>query len=146
MLAMIPMGSVMKRRRCTVKIALAQMQISSDREENYRKTLEFIRRAAENGAELVCFPEIQLSPFFPQYPGRDANEYAMRLEDEHARGICEACRENRMTEKPWRWGATRKSCCWRRLIFPAHRKGAASGLIQHFAEPNCMSEGSAVWY
>ena len=33
-----------------MRIALAQMQMSQDMESNYLKSLDFIRKAAENGA------------------------------------------------------------------------------------------------
>ena len=46
-----------------MKIALAQMKMSDNIKENYEKSLKQIRTAAENGADLICFPEIQLSPF-----------------------------------------------------------------------------------
>ena len=36
-------------------------------EENLEKSLSAIREAAMNGADMIVFPEIQLSPFFPQY-------------------------------------------------------------------------------
>ncbi len=52
-----------------MKITLAQMQMSMDMEENMRKTLAVIEHARLNSSNLVLFPEIQLTPFFPQYPG-----------------------------------------------------------------------------
>lgn len=50
-----------------MKIGLAQIALKDNIEVNFRKSLDFIRTAAESGADLVCFPELQLSPFFPQY-------------------------------------------------------------------------------
>ena len=50
-----------------MKIALAQMQMSNDIESNYQKSIKFIREAVEKRAQLVMFPEIQLTPFFQQY-------------------------------------------------------------------------------
>lgn len=58
-----------------MKIALAQMKMFRDIQTNYKKPIQLIREASEQGAELICFPEIQLSPFFPQYPDRDVSEY-----------------------------------------------------------------------
>ena len=77
----------------TVKIALAQMQMGGDMEQNYRKSLEQVRRAAELGAELICFPEIQLSPFFPQYEGRDAACWRIPWDSPWIRGFCDICRD-----------------------------------------------------
>ncbi|MBQ7757942.1 nitrilase-related carbon-nitrogen hydrolase, partial [Anaerotignum sp.] len=49
-----------------MKIALAQMKMAPDMEANYKKSVAMIEEAAKNGADLVCFPEVQLTPFFPQ--------------------------------------------------------------------------------
>ena len=65
-------GFVKEKR---MRIALAQMKMSSDIRSNYEKSLQFIRQAAENKAELICFPEIQLCPFFPQNLDRDVEQY-----------------------------------------------------------------------
>lgn len=76
-----------------MKIALAQMQMSQHIEENYAKSLRLIGAAAEQGADLICFPEIQLTPFFPQYEKRDVSEYLMSADSRYVKGICEKCRE-----------------------------------------------------
>ncbi len=41
-----------------MRIALAQMKMSSVIRSNYEKSLQFIRQAAENKAELICFPQL----------------------------------------------------------------------------------------
>ena len=43
------------------KIALVQMRSSEDKQENLKKSVEFIAEAASKGAELVCFPEFQMA-------------------------------------------------------------------------------------
>ena len=55
-----------------MKIALAQMKMERGLEANFLKSVRLIKDAAAQGAELVCFPELQLSPFFPQYPDQDS--------------------------------------------------------------------------
>lgn len=75
-----------------MKIALAQMKMSAHMGENQQKSLELIEEAARMGAELIMFPEVQLSPFFPQYEGFDASKYLISPEHPYIRGICEACR------------------------------------------------------
>jgi predicted amidohydrolase len=79
-----------------MKIALAQMQMSQDIESNYQKSLCFIREAAEKGAQLVMFPEIQLTPFFPQYENEDASDYVITFNHPYVKGICDVCRKNRI--------------------------------------------------
>lgn len=76
-----------------MRLAMAQMRMSDNVEENLEKSLRFMRSAKENGAELIFFPEIQLSPFFPQYEGRDAERYALTLDDPAVSVLRDACRE-----------------------------------------------------
>ena len=83
-----------------MKIALAQMQMSQDIESNYQKSLCFIREAAEKGAQLVMFPEIQLTPFFPQYENEDASDYVITFNHQYVKGICDVCRKNRIFASP----------------------------------------------
>ena len=83
-----------------MKIALAQMKMDTDIEKNFQKSLQFIREAAEKKADLICFPEIQLSPFFPQFPDCDVSEYAMTEDSSYVKGIRNACRENHIFVSP----------------------------------------------
>ena len=48
-----------------------------DLEQNLAKSLEFCDRAA--GSDLLFFPEIQLSPFFPRYKGLNGAQYLLTL-------------------------------------------------------------------
>ena len=81
-------------------LALAQMKMDSDPESNYKKTLQLIRRAAEKGSDMIVFPEIQLTPFFPQYPDSDVSEYVLSMDSPYIQGICDACRENHIYSSP----------------------------------------------
>lgn len=74
-----------------VKVAAAQIKISDDMEENYKKTLHYIWKASEHGAKFICFPEGQLSHYIPQYKGLKANNYAIGLDHPYIKGFCEAC-------------------------------------------------------
>ena len=75
-----------------MKIALAQMSMSIDKADNYKKTLTLMEEAHEKGADLIVFPEIQLSPFFPQYEKRNVDAYVDSIDDAYVRGIQQACR------------------------------------------------------
>ena len=83
-----------------MKIALAQMKLSEYINENYEKTLKLIHRAADYGVQLVCFPEIQLSPFFPQYEKQDASPWVISMDSPYLRGICNACRTSKIYAAP----------------------------------------------
>ena len=67
---------------------------------NLEKSLDHIRTAAENGAELVLFPEVHLTEFFPQYPAQKADEYEIALDSDIVRAFCAVCRENRVIAVP----------------------------------------------
>ena len=83
-----------------MKIALCQMQMSGDSEQNRRRSLEQIALAAQAGARLILFPEVQLSPFFPQYEGRDASGYCVAWDSPVIQAFRDACRENRIYASP----------------------------------------------
>lgn len=55
-----------------LRIALAQLASSPDREANLETCLDAMRRAAQGGAQLVAFPEVVLDRFFPQNRGDTA--------------------------------------------------------------------------
>ena len=76
-----------------MKLALCQMQTRDQMQDNLEQSLQFIREAAQNGADLVLFPEVQLTPFFPQYPGQDASGYAVIPESKTVRAFQHVCRE-----------------------------------------------------
>ena len=50
-----------------MRIGLVQMSMGSDMEANFQKSLAFMRDASKQGVDLICFPEVQLSQFFPQF-------------------------------------------------------------------------------
>ncbi|MBR1693703.1 MAG: carbon-nitrogen hydrolase family protein [Lachnospiraceae bacterium] len=83
-----------------MKLALAQMEMGSDMESNFKKSIRLMRDAAKQGAELICFPEIQLTPFFPQYEQKDVTQYLMKTDSLYVRGMCEVCRELRIYASP----------------------------------------------
>ena len=47
-----------------LKLGLVQMAMSTDRDENLRRAMDFVREAAGQGAGVVCLPELFLSPYF----------------------------------------------------------------------------------
>lgn len=65
-----------------MKIALCQMANTGKPAANLEKSIRAIKEAAENGADLILFPEVQLTEFFPQYPGQDVTQYRIPLDSE----------------------------------------------------------------
>ena len=56
-----------------MRIALAQMKNQGSVEANLNQSIEWMREAAEHGTDLILFPEVQLTEFFPQYQGQDVS-------------------------------------------------------------------------
>ena len=51
-----------------MKIALIQQAASQDIKTNTDKAVRSVKKAAENGANIICFAELAFTPFYPQKP------------------------------------------------------------------------------
>jgi predicted amidohydrolase len=83
-----------------MKLAMFQMENAGTVQANLEKSLGAIRDAAAQGADLILFPEVQLTEFFPQYPGRDVSEYGIELESDIVKAFCDACRKYEIMAVP----------------------------------------------
>lgn len=83
-----------------MKLALVQMSNSGNTEANLSKSIHAIREAAEQGADLVLFPEVQLTEFFPQYPGQEVSRYQITLDSDIIKCFRDACRANQIMAVP----------------------------------------------
>lgn len=54
-----------------MKIALIQQACSSNKAKNIENGLSAARKAAEAGSDVICFPELAFTPFYPQHPNPD---------------------------------------------------------------------------
>src|SRR5438045_9081153 len=50
----------------TTRVALIQMACGAEPENNFSRAIEFIRDAAQKGAQIVCLPELFRSQYFCQ--------------------------------------------------------------------------------
>lgn len=75
-----------------MRIVLAQMAMSKNIDSNLQKSLDFCDKAKD--CDLLFFPEIQLSPFFPQYEKSDVTEYAMNANSFEIINLAEKAKEN----------------------------------------------------
>lgn len=80
-----------------MKLALAQMKMDEDTDKNYEKSLRFIEKASEKNADIILFPELQLSRFFPQYPHIDSEKYLETLDSRYINGFSEKCMEKQIS-------------------------------------------------
>jgi predicted amidohydrolase len=81
-----------------MKLAMAQMGMSENIRQNADKAIDLIRRA--KGCDLIFFPEIQFTPFFPQYENKNVDLCAMKIDDDRIREIQSAARENALYVSP----------------------------------------------
>ena len=83
-----------------MRLAMAQMHMEEAILKNLETSLEMMRAAKHERADLILFPEIQLSPFFPKYAGRDADRWVLTLNSSEVKAICAACRELSLWASP----------------------------------------------
>jgi len=51
----------------SIRLALAQMAVSENLAASIDKGIGWVKQAAQAGAKIICFTELGLLPFFPQY-------------------------------------------------------------------------------
>lgn len=83
-----------------MRIALAQMSNSGSISSNLEKSLKLIKEASDNNADLILFPEVQLTEFFPQYEGLNVEAYRIELDSDVVDKFSEAARINRIMVVP----------------------------------------------
>lgn len=89
-----------------MKLAMAQMQMSADMDQNFTKTLEFMEQA--KNCDLLFFPEIQFGPFFPQYEegqlrsrlGKGKQDWCLTLDDPRIQSLGEGCKKHDLWLSP----------------------------------------------
>ena len=83
-----------------MKIALCQMENKGSVQENLEGSLRAVREAASQHTDLILFPEVQLTEFFPQYPGKDVSRYRVRIDSEIVKAFCDVAREHQIMVVP----------------------------------------------
>ena len=82
-----------------MKIALVQMSMGKEISENLDKSLKYCDMA-EN-CDLVFFPEIQLTPFFPQYHNICVDHYCIDMDNDALVRLCQKARVLRFFFSPY---------------------------------------------
>jgi agmatine deiminase len=80
----------------SVSVGIVQMGMSQDGEENLGKALRMVAKAAKQGAQVVCLPELFTAPYFAQRQGmkEEAEKYAETVPGHATEALCDAAREN----------------------------------------------------
>lgn len=81
-----------------MKLAMIQMSMSNNIIDNQHKILKYCDKA--NDCDLLFFPEIQYSPFFPQYKNSDANPYLMDIHHPYVKQLAQKCKKHHMYMSP----------------------------------------------
>lgn len=83
-----------------MRLAMYQTANAGSIELNLEKSLNAVREASEHHADIILFPEVQLTEFFPQYEGCDVSEYQLTLDSEIVNAFREVCRKYNITAVP----------------------------------------------
>lgn len=81
-----------------MKLAMAQISMRNNMNENYKKTQEYIEKAV--GSDVLFFPQLQLTPYFPQMPGLNASRALSRMSDARLKGMAYQAQKNHMFISP----------------------------------------------
>ena len=84
-----------------MRLAMAQMSMVNNFERNYNKSLQFLDLADTHKADLIFFPKLQLTSYFPQYRKKDVGgaldripaEFAIELSDFRIREMSKKCKK-----------------------------------------------------
>jgi predicted amidohydrolase len=83
-----------------MKLAMAQMKNEGSLEQNLMRSLSMTQKAAAQGADLILFPEVHLTEFFPQYPGQDVHAYGIEIDSEIVAAFQNTCAQNHIAAVP----------------------------------------------
>ena len=83
-----------------MKIAMYQMYNEGNIHDNLKKSLSAIEEAANHQADLILFPEVFLTEFFPQYQNKDVSQYALTLDLPIVQAFCQCAREHHIIVVP----------------------------------------------
>lgn len=83
-----------------MKIALAQYALTPDMNANLEKVLELMRGAASRQADLILFPELCVTEFFPRCAGQNVEHLAVTIESPVVKAFRDACRRLNIAASP----------------------------------------------
>ena len=81
----------------TLKIALLQMHPTDNLQDNFQKSARMISQAVQEGAQLICLPELFTSPYFPQEENNKHFSLAQFIPGPISDFLCAQALQNQVT-------------------------------------------------
>ncbi len=94
----------------TVGVGLVQMRCSADRDQNLDHALTGIRKAASAGAQIICLPELFLTPYFCQRQDPKLFDLAESIPGPTTDRLSSAARESEVCNNRLDFRAPRPRC------------------------------------
>lgn len=83
-----------------MRIALAQIKNEGSMEKNLAGSLQCIKEASEHQADLILFPEVHLTEFFPQYEARKVEKYRLAIDSDIVKAFQKAAGDRHIMVVP----------------------------------------------
>jgi len=77
-----------------VIVGLIQMAVGPDPQENLKKAVAKVEQAAQDGARIICLPELYRTHYFPKGIGVDAASLAETIPGESTRAFSDIARRH----------------------------------------------------
>jgi agmatine deiminase len=76
-----------------ITVALIQMEVRPDTEENLKTALARVETAAQKGAQIICLPELFRTRYFPQQIGVHVDQFAESVPGESTEAFARLARQ-----------------------------------------------------
>jgi N-carbamoylputrescine amidase len=84
----------------SIKIGLAQLKLTDSLKTNHQKALQAIKEAGLKGADIITFPEVHLTKFFPQHEKQEVKDLAVTLDSGYVIDLKNASKEAKIWSFP----------------------------------------------
>ncbi|MEW6194907.1 MAG: carbon-nitrogen hydrolase [Bacteroidota bacterium] len=85
-----------KKKRLKYNIGLLQLAFNSDPNDNLKKTLSWVKKAAKQGAQVICLPELYRSQYFCQKEDSSAFDLSETIPGISTTAFQKAAKENKV--------------------------------------------------
>lgn len=123
-----------------MRIALVQISNSGSIELNLEKSINAIQAAAGHGADLVLFPEVHLTEFFPQYPGQNVKKYQTPMNSPVIEAFRDVCKKSHIMAVPNIYLYENEQCYDASLLIDRKGEIAVIQKMVHIAQANQFFE------